>query len=519
MTDSQTLVWLLNQPPNDLPNAMMTRWLAYARLFDFDVRHVKGNQNGAADGLSRRGKGEDDETDSDPDEYFDSHLYNIMAECTPLKRRLFNYHQVYRIAFNPDEYVDEPDDLVLGRYLATLQRPDRMTDVQYQHLRRKAKNFLIRDGLLFKRSRRKGIPPRRVVGLHNERTRIIKELHDENGHPGQKATYNQVAQRYQWRGMYSDVVEWVKTCDECQNRAKLRYAEPLHPTWSITVWEKVGLDIIYMPWEGKDGYVVIARDDLSGYAEGKVLDAANSLNVAKFLQEEVVCRHGTPKRIVLDGGAENLKFTQDLLKRYGIHGVHIAPYHPQSNGLVERGHQTIINAIAKYRAADSRQSTSNQFPPITDWTRYLALALWADRITVRRSTGYSAFELVYGRECLLPIQLAVNSWNIIDWESVEDREDLIMARMKQLDERQVTEAQAITYGDLAFRTKPTSMLATGYVLKRCAMEISFLHGNVLVNPNAFVNINSTIDGKGYTESERRSRTARTICWKSWMGRQ
>jgi len=28
-TDSQTLCWLLNQPPNDLPNAMMTRWLTY----------------------------------------------------------------------------------------------------------------------------------------------------------------------------------------------------------------------------------------------------------------------------------------------------------------------------------------------------------------------------------------------------------------------------------------------------------------------------------------------------------
>jgi ribonuclease HI len=75
-TDSQTLVWLLNQPPNDLPNAMMTRWLAYARLFDFDVRHVKGTKNGAADGLSRRGKAEEDESDSDPDEYFESHLYN-----------------------------------------------------------------------------------------------------------------------------------------------------------------------------------------------------------------------------------------------------------------------------------------------------------------------------------------------------------------------------------------------------------------------------------------------------------
>jgi len=45
-TDAQTLVWLLNQPPNDLPNAMMTRWLAYIRLFDFHVKHIPGNKNG-----------------------------------------------------------------------------------------------------------------------------------------------------------------------------------------------------------------------------------------------------------------------------------------------------------------------------------------------------------------------------------------------------------------------------------------------------------------------------------------
>ena len=151
----------------------------------------------------------------------------------------------------------------------------------------------------------------------------------------------------------------MKTCKECQKWAKLRSAKPLYPTWSITVWEKVGLDIIYMPWEGNDGYIVIARDDLSCYAERKVLDAANSLNVAKFLHEDMVCWHGVPKRIVLDGDAENLKFTQDLLKRYRIHGVHIAPYHSQSNGPVERGHQTIINAIAKYRAAHSKRQPSN----------------------------------------------------------------------------------------------------------------------------------------------------------------
>ena len=55
-TDSQSLVWLLNQPPNDLPNVMMMRWLAYIRLFDFEVKHVLRNQNAAVDGLSRGGR-------------------------------------------------------------------------------------------------------------------------------------------------------------------------------------------------------------------------------------------------------------------------------------------------------------------------------------------------------------------------------------------------------------------------------------------------------------------------------
>ena len=45
-TDAQTLVWLLNQPPNDLPNALLTRWLSYIRLFDFEVKHVRGEKNG-----------------------------------------------------------------------------------------------------------------------------------------------------------------------------------------------------------------------------------------------------------------------------------------------------------------------------------------------------------------------------------------------------------------------------------------------------------------------------------------
>jgi hypothetical protein len=83
-TDSQTLVWLLNQPPNDIPNAMMTRWLTYIWLFDFTPKHIHSHKNGAADGLSQRGHApEDDEKDKDIDDFFDAQLYAIWYMSFP----------------------------------------------------------------------------------------------------------------------------------------------------------------------------------------------------------------------------------------------------------------------------------------------------------------------------------------------------------------------------------------------------------------------------------------------------
>ena len=50
----------------------------------------------------------------------------------------------------------------------------------------------------------------------------------------------------------------------------------------------------------------------------------------------------------MDGGAENLDLMKDLLEHYRIQWTIISAYHPQSNGLVERGHESIVNSLAKY---------------------------------------------------------------------------------------------------------------------------------------------------------------------------
>jgi hypothetical protein len=90
-TYAQTLVWLLNQPPNDLPNVMMTRWLSYIRLFDFTVKHISGTKNGGADALSRRGKAEEDseEEDDEVDDFFEARMYGLgvsQVDLNPVAR-------------------------------------------------------------------------------------------------------------------------------------------------------------------------------------------------------------------------------------------------------------------------------------------------------------------------------------------------------------------------------------------------------------------------------------------------
>ena len=66
--DARTLVHQLNLPASDLPGSVVNRWLAWIRLFNFDIKHVAGKKHGGPDGLSRRKQSEDDSDSDDSDE-------------------------------------------------------------------------------------------------------------------------------------------------------------------------------------------------------------------------------------------------------------------------------------------------------------------------------------------------------------------------------------------------------------------------------------------------------------------
>ena len=65
----------------------------------------------------------------------------------------------------------------------------------------------------------------------------------------------------------------------------------------------------------------------------------------------------------------------------------------------------------------------------------IALSLWADRTTHSSVTGYMPAELMYGQKPVMPIERTITSWVAIPWENKMSREQLLAARIRQLERR------------------------------------------------------------------------------------
>ena len=51
------------------------------------------------------------------------------------------------------------------------------------------------------------------------------------------------------------------------------------------------------------------------------------------------------------------------------------------------------------------------------------------------STAYSPFRLVFGQDCVLPVELTAYSWAYINWSIVKSTAERLAARAKQLEHK------------------------------------------------------------------------------------
>jgi transposase InsO family protein len=231
---------------------------------------------------------------------------------------------------------------------------------------------------------------RRVIPWY-EVSWIISIHHDDPtmAHQSANAVYDRISKRYTWQTMRKDISEYVKTCYKCQQRGSLKQNNPKRTIEPGDIFERWGVDIVGpLPvTERGNKYIVVAMDYFSRWPEARPLKAANAETVATFLYEEIICRFGPPKTIQSDQGTHFVnELIKNLTERFRIKHSLSSPYHPQSNGLVERFNKTLCEGIAKVAEV------------IHDWDKYIQPVLYAYRTKELRISNRSPYILAYGKE-------------------------------------------------------------------------------------------------------------------------
>ena len=164
-------------------------------------------------------------------------------------------------------------------------------------------------------------------------------------------------------------------------------------------WERVAMDLLDMSVTTSRGnrYVLVMVDCFTRWTEAFPLPDKTAQSVADAFFNQVVCRFGMPSVIHSDQGREfENRIMQELCLLGGAHKTRTTPYHPESDGMVERFNRTLLMMLAMF-AGKNRD----------DWEDLLPAVMMAYRSSVHESTGFSPYRLMFGEECTLPMDIGL----------------------------------------------------------------------------------------------------------------
>ncbi|XP_063834919.1 uncharacterized protein LOC135084105 [Ostrinia nubilalis] len=165
-------------------------------------------------------------------------------------------------------------------------------------------------------------------------------------------------------------------------------------TTSTAPFQRVALDIVGpLPESGpaKLKYILTLQDDLTKYSVAYPIRSTTAEETSDCLIH-FISLFGIPKQILTDQGTN---FTSDLFKTtcqfLKIKQLWSSPYHPQTQGALERSHSTLKEYLKSF-------VNTNQ----DNWPTYVYTAMHTYNTTVHSSTKFTPYELVFGHKPLIP---------------------------------------------------------------------------------------------------------------------
>jgi hypothetical protein len=226
--------------------------------------------------------------------------------------------------------------------------------------------------------------------------------------------------------MYETIKQYIKTCDNCQRRGGPSRKEQLIPITVRQPFYRIGIDVKGpLPITSKNNrYLIVAMDYLTKWPEAIAVPDCKAETIARFLYEEIITRHGTPNEILSDRGTSFLnKVVKELCDKFQIKHRLTSSYRPQTNGMVERFNRTIGECISKLLSEKEKE-----------WDEYVHAVLMAYRTTKHETTKFTPFQLLYGRQAKLPVELKVVTFeqpNLTYEEAIRQRTIDILEKMNK----------------------------------------------------------------------------------------
>jgi ribonuclease HI/transposase InsO family protein len=238
---------------------------------------------------------------------------------------------------------------------------------------------------------------------------------------------------FYWPTMIDDCFRYYKGCESCQVHGDVQSAPAaaLHPIikpWPFRGWALDFIGQIHPSSSKGHRFILVATDYFTKWTEAVPLKNMTHQEVIRFITEHIVHRFGIPQTLTTDQGTSFMSSqVRDFAESLRIKLLNSSPYYAQANGQAESSNKTLIKLIKKKIEENPKR-----------WHETLSEALWAHRISKHGATKVTPFELVYGQEAVLPVEINLNALRIARQNNLSavDYSNLMLDRLDEVtDER------------------------------------------------------------------------------------
>ena len=270
---------------------------------------------------------------------------------------------------------------------------------------------------------------KQIVVPQPYRNFVIDMAHNKfSGHLGSRKTSDKILRCFFWPDLRKDVAKFIKTCKICQHGGKPNQVIPKVPLCPIPIVEEPFQRIIVdcvgpLPETKKRNRYLLTI--MCASTRFPIVFPLRNIRAKTIVDNliKVFTLYGLPKIIQSDQGSN---FTSNLfsevVEELGIKRELATAYHPESQGALERFHQTFKNLLKLYCMETG-----------SEWDQGIDLLMFAVRDADNESLGFSPFKLLYGRDIRGPLQLLKDVW-LDENKEYENRSDYMTKFIKNLKE-------------------------------------------------------------------------------------